>query len=219
LRKEIPILITLVIGLIFLLSPITTGNIPGTEWSLRKLVADALSPWTIVIAAFALGLASANLVRIHGNIISRKRTGWVYSTILVVTLLFFGITRTLVELDPANTEMAKFYGNFFNFLYNPLSGAMFALLAFYIASAAYRAFRLRSLEATILLVAAVIVMLGAAPVGALIWDYFPSLQTWLLRVPNLAGQRAIIIGAALGGFTTSLRILLGLERGHFGGEQ
>ncbi|MBT9156059.1 MAG: hypothetical protein DDT37_01035 [Firmicutes bacterium] len=217
-RREIPIIITLVIGVIFLLGPIVSGNIPFTEVSFSALVRTHLSPWTTIIAAFALGLASVNLLRIHGNTISRKRTGWIYSAILIVTMVFFGVTRTWVELQPANREMAAFYGNFFNFLYNPLAGAMFALLAFYIASAAYRAFRLRSLEATILLVAAVIVMLGAAPVGALIWDYFPSLQGWLLRVPNLAGQRGIIIGAALGGFATSLRILLGLERGHLGGE-
>lgn len=217
-RREIPILITLIVGLVFLFGPITSGNIPLLDMQFRDLVSRHLSPWTTIIAAFALGLASVNLLRIHGNVISRQRSGWMYSVVLVVAMLFFGITRTMVELSPANRELAAFYNNFFNFLYNPLSGAMFALLAFYIASAAYRAFRLRSLEASVLLVAAVIVMLGAAPVGALIWDYFPALQTWLLRVPNLAGQRAIIIGAALGGFATSLRILLGLERGHLGGE-
>ena len=217
-RREIPIIITFIVALVFLLGPITTGNIPLLDVQFRDLVGRHLSPWTTIIAAFALGLASVNLLRIHGNTISRKRTGWIYSAILIVTMLFFGITRTWVELQPANREIAAFYGNFFNFLNIPLAGAMFALLAFYIASAAYRAFRLRSLEASILLAAAVIVMLGAAPVGALIWDYFPALQTWLLGVPNLAGQRAIMIGAALGGFTTSLRILLGLERGHLGGE-
>jgi hypothetical protein len=218
LRREIPILITLIVGLVFLFGPITQGNIPLLDVQFRDLVSRHLSPWTTIIAAFALGLASVNLLRIHGNTISRQRSGWVYSVVLVVAMLFFGITRTMVELSPANKELAAFYGNFFNFLYNPLSGAMFALLAFYIASAAYRAFRLRSLEASVLLIAAVIVMLGAAPVGALIWDYFPALQRWLLSVPNLAGQRAIFIGAALGGFATSLRILLGLERGHLGGE-
>ena len=217
-RREIPIIITFVVGLAFLLRPLTTGNIPLLGMPFSDLVGKHLSPWTTIIAAFALGLASVNLLRIHGNVISRQRPGWIYSVILIVAMLFFGITRTMVELAPANRELAAFYGNFFNFLYNPLAGAMFALLAFYIASAAYRAFRLRSLEASVLLVAAVIVMAGAAPIGALVWDYFPSLQTWLLRVPNLAGQRAIIIGAALGGFATSLRILLGLERGHLGGE-
>lgn len=68
-----------------------------------------------------------------------------------------------------------------------------------------------------LLISAVIVMLGAAPVGALIWSNFPVIQRWLIAVPNMTGQRAIMIGAAIGGFAASLRILLGQDRSYLGG--
>jgi len=101
---------------------------------------------------------------------------------------------------------------------SPLGAAMFAMLAFYIASASYRAFRMRSLEATILLISAVLVMLGRAPIGELMWNQFPTIATWLLNIPNTAGQKAIMIGSAIGAFATSLRILLGIERGHLGME-
>lgn len=217
-RREIPFLITLIVGIIFLLAPLTTGPIPGLGVQFRDITATYLSPWMTVIAGFATGLASFNLIRIHGNNISRKRSGWYNSAALIAALAFFFIYQASVQLNPTNKELAAGYANWYNNILSPLSAATFAMLAFYIASAAYRAFRARSLEATVLLVAAVLVMLGAAPIGAQIWIKFPTIQQWLLNVPNMIGQRSIIMGAAIGGFATSLRILLGLERGHLGGE-
>jgi len=218
LRREIPLFITFLVGVIFLFGPITTGDVPLVGMQFREIVSVYLSPWTTIISAFAIGLASVNLLRLHGNYVARKRPGWINSAALVFSMLFFTVARTVRELMPADPEVVAFYSLIFDHIAAPLSGAMFAILAFYIASASYRAFRARSLEASVLLLAAIVVMLGAAPVGALIWDYFPSLQRWLLAVPNTAGQRAIIIGAAVGGFATSLRILFGLERGYLGGE-
>ena len=216
-RREVPLIITFVVGIIILLAPLVAGNLPGTEYSFNKIYTDWLSPWTTIIAAFATGLASVNLVRIHGNNISRKRPTWINSAALILAMVFFFVYRTIVELQPANDAARTGYANWYNNILSPLSAAMFALLAFYIASAAYRAFRARSVEASVLLVCAVLVMLGAAPIGALIWPKFPEIQQWLLNVPNLTGQRAIGIGAAIGAFATSLRIWLGVERGHLGG--
>ena len=72
-----------------------------------------------------------------------------------------------------------------------------ACLAFYVASASYRAFRARNLEATVLLGSAILVMLGATPVGGVIWSKFPVIQRWLIDIPNMTGQRALLIGAAV----------------------
>jgi len=65
------------------------------------------------------------------------------------------------------TEGSLFHWMFFN-IFTPLSATMFALLAFFVASASYRAFRIRNFEATLLLVAGIILMLGRVPVGKLI---------------------------------------------------
>jgi hypothetical protein len=93
---------------------------------------------------------------------------------------------------------------------------MFAMLAFFIASAAYRAFRARTMEATILLAVAVVVMMGRIPVGQLLWSGLPGLTEWIMNHPNLAVQRGIIIGAALGAASMSIRVILGIERTYLG---
>lgn len=110
----------------------------------------------------------------------------------------------------------------YDFLYSPLVATMFSILAFYVASAAYRAFRARSVEGTMLLVAAFLVMIGRVSIGYVLYRKvgvpFPWIADWIMGVLNAAGQRAIMIGAALGIVSASLRMLLGLEQTYLGGD-
>lgn len=215
-RREVPLIITFVVGMIVLLARIFTAADGGDF--IVKGWADELTDWVIIVSAFAVGLASVNLFRIHGDNIARQRPGWFNSLTLLLAIVVFAVVGIFARFGGSGF-FADLNQNLYDSIIAPLGAAMFAILAFYIASAAYRAFRMRSLEASVMLVAAILVMLGKAPIGELLWNQFPEIASWLVDIPNTVGQRAIMIGAAIGGFATSLRILLGIERGHLGGTE
>lgn len=106
----------------------------------------------------------------------------------------------------------------YDHVFAPCNATMFALLAFFVASAAFRAFRARNVEAGLLLGAAIVVLLARAPIGAQLSDWLPDLAQWILDVPSNGSRRAIMMGAAVAAIATSLRVILGLERSHLGGE-
>lgn len=126
--------------------------------------------------------------------------------------------RTEVELQMKWGLTGRAFKWLYDHIFDPCNSTMFALLAFFIASAAFRAFRARNVEAALLLGAAILVMLGRVPIGGLLSDSFPYIADWLVDVPNNAGRRAIMMGAALGAVATGLRVILGLERSHLGSD-
>lgn len=200
----LPILVTMVTGIVVLL-----------DFFIKQptLVATAreFMNWGVIVSAFATGLGAANLLRIHGNKISQRRTDWVYSIVLLVGLIGY----TALGLIARST--APSYQFVFNNLYSPLGAAVFSFNAFFMTSAAYRAFRVRTLHATVLLISAILIMLGNVGVGAVISKQIPVIASWIQNVPTTAGFRGVTIGAALGAIGLSLRIILGIERSQFGG--
>ncbi len=176
-----------------------------------------------ILAAFALILGLGSLLKVHTDKIRRKRENWEYSWVLIISFLisaFIGLFGGVAGTGPLPTKIGNFPFDIQTLYVNilvPLGSTMFALLAFFMASAAYRAFRARSFEATLLLIAAFIVMLGIIPLGDRISHHLPSFAQWIMNVPNVAGQRGILFGIALGMLATALKIILGIERAWLGG--
>lgn len=200
--RALSVVVALLCGVIVLLDYFITDATLDT-------VGGAMVTWVTILAAVAFLLGLLNLVRVHGGRIVRGAAGWPYSLALIgallVTLLLGLAPGSAGASDPALQWL-------FTYVYQPLNAAIFSLLAFYLATAAYRALRLRTPEAGGLLIAGVIVLLGQIPLGAQIWDVLPQARTWLLAVISTAALRGIIIAAALGAILTGLRVLLGADR-------
>ena len=214
-KREIPLFITAVIGLFMILSffvPHQAVSVP----------ADFLQQCAVIVVAFGYVLGGANVLRVNFDGIYKQQSGWPFKLVLVISLLAT-VTIGAIEgegfLNPG-TKSKWIYDS----IYSPMSATMFALLAFFIASAAFRAFRIRTTEAALLAAAALIVMLGRVPLTNFLTMWLPeafrlqAIQEWVMNVPQNAAKRAILMGAALGVMATGLRVILGIERSYLSGE-
>ncbi len=197
-----------------------------------------------ILTAFLLGLGIFSLLRIHIKKLTKKQQDWQFSAVLLgsmVTMTAFGYwdwslrfhDKAGLFLDRKNWQVANYgYDLLFDGFFQNMDSAMFSMIAFYILSAAYRAFRIRSVESTVLMTSALILMLGL--MGALVffwdktvsdslirmtgWEQFRNVRiefigTWLQKFMQTPSLRAIEFGVGLGALAMGLRIWLGLERG------
>ncbi len=165
-----------------------------------------------VYGSMALGLGVINLLRIHGYAILRKRKGWPNSLALLVAMFVTMIVGFWGELGGNEAAKSCFWDFCFRGLMNNLGPAMFSLLAFYIASAAYRSFRIQNTEAGLMMIAALLVMLGQIPLGFFVWDQLPVIRNWMLSRISTPAFRGIIFGALIAGLAMAVRMWLSLDR-------
>jgi hypothetical protein len=200
-----------------------------------------------VLAAFMFGLGIFSIVKIHGTKIMKKQKDWAFSIVLLVALfsmVFLGYgdfhireaTKTMDFDNPTNWGFINMGRDFlFEGLLQQMDAAMFSIIAFYILSAAYRAFRARSVEATILLGTALIVILSLMGVIAYAWDTIiidqhlagkpgqmhdiiqnlklSEVAKWIRGTFQTPAITGIKFGIGLGTLSMALRIWLGLEKG------
>jgi hypothetical protein len=234
-KRTVPLLITALGGFVLMASYF----IPPTQsWGEKATI------WFDILASIAFILGGANLFTSQLKNVSDRARGWGYSVVVLVSFvatLVIGIGKIGVPPSPQfphmawsgyYREMGSGFWFIFRYGYSPLAATIFAMLAFYVASAAFRAFRAKNLEAALLLGTAFIVLLGRTFAGVALtnwidpknWSgfkYFTGLRIenltlLIMSVFNTAGNRAIMIGIALGIVAASLKILLGYDRSYLG---
>jgi hypothetical protein len=230
-RARGPLFVAFFAGLI----PILAMYIPKKFLSGDAGMSPRLDQWLIIVAGFALLLGVVNVIQNGSRKIARREQGWPFAVVLLTGLFITGgigiwstITGEGITTHPDGSVTP--FQWIANNMFQPLQSTIFALLAFFMASAAFRAFRARNTEATILLVAGILVMAGRVPLLEFLAAPFPALQPaaagasqglgklteWIMNTPNGAAQSGIIIGAALGAASMAIRVILGIERGYLG---
>ncbi|HWR84106.1 MAG TPA: hypothetical protein VN285_12465 [Candidatus Deferrimicrobium sp.] len=220
-RRLIPLAITFVVGTVLIVSVFT----PPLE-----NIERTFTLFFDIIAVFAFFLGGGNLLRVHISKLRRRKQDWGFSVVTIVGFLgmlmigLFKLGGSGNIAAPVDETGSLFY-IIFDAVLVPLQSTMYSLLAFFVASASYRAFRAKNREATLLLIAAFVILLGRTPFGTMVSGWIPewlsiaqipNLAIWIMNSPNLAGQRAILIGIGLGVISMSLRLILGIERSYLG---
>jgi hypothetical protein len=173
-KRQIPILIVALVGAITLFGWFVE------EPSIEAFVNDDATQWYDILASFSIILGAMKLIKLQLQKIARRKKGWPYSVVAIFGFLFAitagffikGVDDSVAVWGAHVTTEGTLFKWMFDFMFTPLSATMFSLLAFFVASASYRAFRIRNFEASLLLVSGIIIMVGRVPIGSVISSWF-----------------------------------------------
>jgi len=176
-----------------------------------QLFGTQLVQWASVVGYFAILVGTIDIVIFHLKPLRSKESGqWQYSAVLLIITAIGLVTGTAGVLSGAGINYQPFAW-LYNAIYVPSNATIYAILVFYIASASYRAFRIKNAQAAFLVLVGFIIMFADIGLGYVIWPGFVPLGNWINTYPVAAAFRPIIIGSGLGVIITGLRALLGRD--------
>jgi len=196
-KKTLPFVLTFVSALVITVC---------VFFDLAPAVVEEIDKWFILSGVVVCCIGLVNLITVHTRNIKRRGRDWDLSCVLLI--ITFGYLALGVVVGPTHPV----YAWIFDSTAVPLGATFYSVLSFYIVSAAYRAFRAKSRDAAILLISGIIVLLGNAPIGEVIYPGFGTATQWIMDVANTSAMRAVIFGATIGSFITAIRVFLGIDR-------
>lgn len=179
---------------------------PLAEWRTQ------LINWAVMLAGTAGLIAVIHLVSVHWKKMTAPRNK---SAASVFFLIAFVVTLVAgLILTPSHPTMQRIVTH----IQVPIEASLMAVLAVTLTFAAVRLFQRKSGWMTILFAisAVIFLVLGSGFLSS--FANIPILKDLLAAVNAIpvAGARGILIGIALGGLTTGLRVLLGNDRPYSG---
>lgn len=202
-KKNIPLIVTFLIGIVLVFEwfiPTDLGNQVGT--GIREA--------GIIINSFAIMAGVIGLYLNETRKIMKRRDDWPYSIWMIIVVSLY------IAVGVPLGYQSDTYQWIYNSILMPLGATMYGAISFYIAAAAYRVLKFRSLQAVVLLLPAMILILGNTPMITSFWTGFVDFGSWIMSNITQPVYTGIMVGVALGTMATGVRTLLGLETGWLG---
>jgi len=187
---------------------------------------DTAAQFNGVIGTLAFGMGLISLGMVNYRRIKKRESEW-YTALFFFGAIALGVYAGYGHYYPPGSRQFSFSDILIVQIVGALASAIFSLTAFYLASASYRAFRVRTFEAGLMMATALLVMLGQTPFGMYLTGWISdryqflwlsSIASWILRTPSMAFIRALTFGGMVGGIAQALRYWLSLERIATGGD-
>jgi hypothetical protein len=203
-RRSIPILLATVIG-IWMFVDFYLALPPSLA-----IIGSTLKGWigTLVAGGFIVGGVSLTVQ--YGKVITNREPQTWYALIVLGAMIV-----TIISGMPG---LESSYDWINNNIRDPLELASYAMVLFFITSAAFRSFRARSIDTTLMVVAAFFVFLLNAPASAAISPWLEIPGQWIYDVIVIGVRRATTISTYLGIFYLWLRTTVGFEKRSLGVE-
>lgn len=197
-KRDLAIIVMALLALVVLIEFFV--NIPELT-AARSL----LTSWASLLASFTIVVGLVGFARYNYHEVQKRGNEWwlkVWTIICMFLVLGVGLATG------AGSEIYTWVWYMFNsWPYKVVT----VITSLYMMSAAYRAFRVRSVEATILMLGGFLTILGFAPLFARSGGVVADTALWLANVPNAAVVRGVTIGIGIGSAAIGFRILLGKE--------
>lgn len=202
-RRGLPIALSFIFGMLLLALRFLKG---ATASEASVFLIDY---WQIIFT-FGLLVGVAAFVLTTIKKISRREDIF-YDSVLLLGAAVMPVLALWGGIKPGSPFLWMFEN-----IQVPLQSTIFALLAFFVTSAAFRGFRARNAPSVVLLVTGLIVIIGRVPLGDFLFADVSELVFWIREFPSSAAKSALLVGIGLGSATTSLRVIFGVERTYLG---
>lgn len=192
--------ILLVAALVF----VVLGRLPG--WPGFSTVTRTGYTWAVLLGGVALLLGVINVLWLHIRRIALGQRDWGLSLVLVAVLVAVA-SSGLLSPAGATSPLLEWI---FDAVITPGQAALFALLVFFMAAAAFQYLRVGRRGGAWLLAGFLLILAAQTP---FISTWLPPGSTevanWFLNVPVMAALRGVLLGGSLALLVVGLRLLTG----------